>query len=347
MRKIREKLIVILILCLVMLTGCTDKDGKEVLKEEESKIKIGLSFDSLVIERWYREQDAFVAQATELGAQVYVQNANGEVAKQIEQIQYFIKNDMDAIVVIAIDGDALTPVISKAKEAGIKVIAYDRLINNANADLYISFDNAEIGQLLTNELLENTKENGNVIAIFGPYTDNNAKIIETEFNKLVADKKINIVKRVYAKNWKSEEAFYAVSSWINQGNEVDTVFCGNDDLAGEAIRALAEKRMAGKVCVIGQDGDLSACQRVVEGTQEMTIYKDVIKMAKLAAQYAVDLVNHKEIEGMETINDGSYEIPCYLLNPIKVTKENMDEVIIKSGFHQREEVYLNIMENQE
>ncbi len=360
-----KKYIVILILCILTLSGCTGT--KEEIMKEEDKIKIGLSFDSFVIERWHREQDAFVARAEQLGAEVDVQNANGEVSKQIEQIEYFIKNKMDVIVVVATDGEALLPVLKRAQEADIKIVAYDRLIENANVDLYLSFDNAEIGRLLTKSIIGNTREDGNIIVVFGPHTDHNVEIIEAEFDRLMADKKINIINKSYAVNWKPEEAFYAVSNGINQEENIDAVFCGNDDLAGEAIRALAEKRLAGKVCVVGQDGDLSACQRVVEGTQEMTVYKDVIQLAKLGAEYAVELVENKksvgdklvnevvssklgikksikEISALETINDGTYEVPCYLLKPIKVTKENMNEVIIESGFHKKEDVYLNLME---
>ena len=114
--------------------------------------------------------------------------------------------------------------------------------------------------------------------------------------------------------------------------------CGNDNLAGAVVDALAEQRLAGKVCVVGQDGDLAACQRIVEGTQSMTVYKPVDKLASRAAQETVRLIKG-ECEYFLT-EDGD-QIPYIRLAPVAVTLDNMQSVIIDSGFHLREDVYLN------
>ena len=118
--------------------------------------------------------------------------------------------------------------------------------------------------------------------------------------------------------------------------------CGNDNLAGQVIRALSEKRLAGDLPVVGQDADLEACQRIVEGTQLMTVYKPVDNLARKAAECAIKLAKHEDLGTDQTMNNGSFDVPCILLEPIPVTKENMDEVIINSGFHTREDVYLNV-----
>ena len=129
--------------------------------------------------------------------------------------------------------------------------------------------------------------------------------------------------------------------------------CGNDALAGETVHALAERGYAGNIYVTGQDGDLEACQRIIEGTQLVTVYKPVEKLARLAARCAVALASgqplsnvtsDKSIEGAYTLgefNDGTYTIPYIAIDPSPVTLENIDEVIINSGFHSREEVYIN------
>ena len=123
-------------------TGCSeDNEPTNQGNETESKIQIGLSFDSFVIERWQRDRDVFVYTAEELGAEVNVQNANGDVEKQISQIEYFIDKKMDVIVIIAVDSKAFGGVAEKAKEAGIRIVAYDRLLIHSDVDLYISFDN--------------------------------------------------------------------------------------------------------------------------------------------------------------------------------------------------------------
>lgn len=113
-----------------------------------------MSFDSFVIERWQRDRDIFVSTAKELGAEVNVQNANGDLEQQKKQINYFIDKGMDVIVVICIDSKGLTEEVQRAKDAGIKIIAYDRLLQNTDIDLYISFDNERVGTMMGEALLE-------------------------------------------------------------------------------------------------------------------------------------------------------------------------------------------------
>ena len=139
------------------VSGCakTEDAAAGSVEQEEQEVQIGLSFESFVIERWMRERDVFVSAAKELGAEVNVQNANGDVEEQISQIEYFIKKQVDVIVVVAGDCEALSDVMIKAREAGIKTVSYDRLIMNAGCDLYISFDNTEVGRLMAESMLEN------------------------------------------------------------------------------------------------------------------------------------------------------------------------------------------------
>ena len=120
--------------------------------------------------------------------------------------------------------------------------------------------------------------------------------------------------------------------------------CGNDNVASEVAVSLAVQRMAGKIMVTGQDADLEACQRIVEGTQIMTVYKPVEKLARRAAECAVALAGGEEITGSDVgeIDNGGKTLPFVRLEPVMVTADNMDEVIIDSGFHSREEVYLNV-----
>lgn len=333
---------------IVILTGCNKRS--ENINETnvvEHKIQIGLSFDSFVIERWMRDRDVFVSTAKDLGAEVNVQNANGNVEEQKSQIEYFIKKKMDVIVVIAADSEECSDVLKKARDAGIKVVAYDRLLRNTNVDLYISFDNEEVGRLMAKTLIKEVPSGGNIITIFGPTTDNNVQLVEKGFSEIISESDLNVIYSVYAKNWMAEEAFQAINEGLKIMRDIDGVLCGNDDFASQAVRALSENRLAGKVIVTGQDADLAACQRIVEGTQTMTVYKPVDKLAKSAAEYAVKLAKNEKIEVSTTINDGSYEVPYVKLEPIAVTEKNIDTVIIDGGFHLKEDVYLNVLEEIE
>lgn len=342
----KKSIFCMFILCITMaFVGCSDTKEPAYQKDEpERKIQIGLSFDSFVIERWQRDRDVFVYTAEELGAEVNVQNANGDVEKQISQIEYFIEKEMDVIVIVAVDSKAFKDVVEKAKGAGIKIVAYDRLLIASDVDLYISFDNEKVGTLMARTLKDNIPEGGNIITIFGPTTDHNVKLVEQGYREVMETANLNVIYSVNAVNWLAEEAYYAVNEALQITNQIDGVFCGNDNLATEAVRALSENRMAGSVVITGQDADLAACQRIVEGTQTMTVYKPVDKLAKAAAEYSVKLAKGEDIAVSTTINDGEWDVPYVKLEPIGVNRENIDEIIIDGGFQNREDVYLNVQE---
>lgn len=191
-------------------------------------------------------------------------------------------------------------------------------------------------------LKANVPEGGNIITILGPTTDHNVQLVEQGYRDVMKDANLNEIYNVNAINWLAEEAYYAVYEALLITQDIGGVFCGNDNLATEAVRALSENRMAGSVVVTGQDADLAACQRIVEGTQTMTVYKPVDKLAKAAAEYAVKLAKGEDIDVATSINDGMWDVPYVKLEPIGVNIDNMDEVIIDGGFQNREDVYLNL-----
>lgn len=335
--------LLLLAVCL-LLTGCSGAEaGTEVTKQEtEDKIKIGLCFDSFVIERWQRDRDIFVSMAKELGAEVNVQNANGEIEEQKKQIDYFIEKDMDVIVIICIDSAGLRDHVRKAKDAGIKVIAYDRLITDADVDLYISFDNERVGTMMGEALVAEGIAGGNVLMLGGSALDHNVSLVENGFCAVMEENDVTILDSMHAEGWKAELAANYVYDHMDVVAQADAIMCGNDDLASKVVHVLKEKRMAGDIPVVGQDADLEACQRIVEGTQVMTVYKPVEKLAQKAAECAVQLARGETLEDTVMVSDGTYEIPYIALEPISVNEENMNEVIIGSGFHLKEDVYLNV-----
>lgn len=337
--------ILLIMVMTVSLTACGKSENEKPAADDgEDKICIGMSFDSFVIERWQRDRDIFVSVAKELGAEVNVQNANGDVEQQKNQIDYFINKGVDVIVIISIDGTALTESVKKAKNAGIRVIAYDRIINDADVDLYISFDNEKVGILMAEALVEEGIDGKNVLMLGGSPTDHNVTMVETGFRQLMTAHHVNILDSIHADGWKAELAANYVYANPEVVSEADAIMCGNDDLATQVVRALSEKRMAGDILVVGQDADLAACQRIVEGTQLMTVYKPVEKLATRAAREAVSLAMEGKISDNDSteITNGRYTIPYIGLEPIAVNKDNMDEVIIDSGFHLKEDVYLNV-----
>ena len=342
-----KKLVMILTVLMILTAGgCTslEETREDSVSAQEEKIQIAMSFDSFVIERWQRDRDVFVSTAKELGAEVNVQNANGDVEKQKEQIEYFIKKGVDVIVIICIDSDSLKSTVQKAKDAGIKIIAYDRPLAGSNADLYISFDNEMVGAMMAGALADKGASGGKVIMLEGSPHDNNVPAVEKGFLSVCESKGMQVADSIFCDGWRAEIAGDYIYEHEDIVTGIDGIMCGNDNLAGQVIRALSEKRLAGDIPVVGQDADLEACQRIVEGTQAMTVYKPVEMLAKRAAECAIQMAKGAKPEGedVSVINDGAFEIPYIGLTPIAVNKENLDEVIIGSGFHLKEDVYLNV-----
>lgn len=281
--RIKKLVLGILVLCvgMVFLAGCgsvQEKDSAETEEtasagKEEHKIQIGLTVDSFVIERWIRDRDVFVATARELGADVNVQDAGADAEEQISQIEYFISKQVDVIVVIARDCGVLSDVVQKAQNAGIPVISYDRMINNANTDFYISFDNRKVGEIMAQALIDAIPQGGDIFMIQGSSSDNNVKMLKEGFDDTLEDTNLNVVYEANCDGWTAELAVGYVEEALEKYPHVKGIMCGNDDIASQVVQVLAENQLAGNVVVIGQDGDLAACQRIVEGTQYMTAFK--------------------------------------------------------------------------
>jgi len=338
----RKVIALLMVLSVLLCAGCRTAEPKEITHTTKSETcTIGLSFDSFVIERWTRDRDVFVSTANELGAEVNVQSAGGDVTTQIAQIKRFIEIGVDAIVIITADAVALSDVLKEAKGKGIPVICYDRLVMNADADLYISFDNEAVGKQMAQAICDNVDDGGRIVEIMGPETDYNVAQVMNGFDSVCKEHAMNITLKYNCDNWKPELAYDFVNEHFDEISSADAIMCGNDALAGEAIHALAERGYAGRIFVTGQDGDLEACQRLVEGTQLVTVYKPVEKLARLAAECAVKLAAGESLGETEQFFDGTNEIAYIAIEPSAVTKENLDSVIIDSGFHLREEIYIN------
>ena len=343
MKKGMRKLIcLIFILSLMLIQGCTESTEQEDKNnDEEDAIQIGFCFDTFLVERWKRDRNAFVQTATDLDAKVYVQNANGSVEKQIEQVQYLITQEVDAILIVPIDSFQLTEAIETARKQGIFVIAYDRMIYDTSVDLYISFDNEEVGRLMAKALAGELDYGEQVLMVCGSEMDSNVSFVENGFEESMGQNHLQIVDKTYLEDWDANLASAYLDSYQNL-DQISAIMCGNDAITGKVVNSLLEKKMMDSVCVVGQDADIEACQRIVEGTQLMTVYKPIEMLAQEAAQYTVSLILGQKEKTEQTINNGLYEVPCVLLQPIAVTRENIDEVIIDSGFHSREDVYKDI-----
>jgi len=338
----------IIIFILFILTSCTKPDQTDEHTKED-KILLGFAMDTLVHERWLRDREIFVSRAKELGAEVIVQTANSDSEEQKNQVQYLLDQGIDVLVLVPHDYEKAAEMVRMAKARGVKVISYDRLVREAQCDLYISFDNIQIGKLMAQTILKHVSK-GNYLILNGSPTDYNSFMFHEGYmsvlNQEIKNGNIKIVGETWVRNWLYEEAFQFVDETIRAGKSVDAIIAANDTLAAAAIDALTENRMTGKVKVVGHDADLEGCQKIVEGTQLATIYKPIDEIAGKAAEYAVNMAKGGMVQAEDTINDGKYNIPFYKIEPVLVTKENMVEIIINSGFHRLEDIYINVPKDQ-
>lgn len=333
--------------CAAAVCGCHGKYGEN---RSSGGIRIGFSMDSLQLERWRRDRDLFTQRAQQLGAEVLVQSAEGNDSVQVQQAENLLTQGVDVLVVVPHNGEIAASIVDSAKRQKIPVLAYDRIIRNGDVDFYISYDNVKVGKLQAKYLLDRAPR-GNYILIGGSPTDNNARLLREGqmdiLNPAIARGDIKIVTDQWAKDWLPSEALTLTENALTQvRNQVVAVVASNDSTAGGVVQALDEQKLAGKVLVSGQDADLAACQRIVDGTQTMTAYKPIAPLATRAAEIAVALAKHEAVQPNSKVNNGLKDVPSYLLEPIAVDKSNMAQTVIKDGFLKEADVYRDLPKTQ-
>jgi len=223
------------------------------------------------------------------------------------------------------------------------------LILRGKADLYIAHDHVAAGALMADAVARQAIHRRpaspfQLSIVNGARSDNNSALMNQGFHQvldpLVAQGKVAIVNELWLTTWSSEEAETAFRGTLSVGSKhLDGVIAANDLLAESLIRVLSQRSLLDGTLVTGMDADLAACQRVVEGTQSMTVYKPIAPLAMAAARYAVKLANKEPLDLTEFISDGEFPVPYVKLMPVAVDRSNMREVIVKEGFHRAEEVY--------
>ncbi|HMH67910.1 MAG TPA: D-xylose ABC transporter substrate-binding protein [Pinirhizobacter sp.] len=308
----------------------------------KDKPVIGFSIDDLRLERWSRDRDYFVAAAEKLGAKVYVQSADASEERQVAQIENLIARGVDVLVIVPMNSKVLGNVVAEAHRNGIKVLSYDRLILGADVDAYISFDNEKVGEMQAQGVLDKAPK-GNYFLLGGAPTDNNAHMYrdgQMKALKPAIDRgDVKIVGQQWTPEWDPSRALRIVEDALTANkNDIQGIVASNDAIAGGAIQALNAQKLAGKVAVSGQDADLAAVKRVIEGTQSMTVYKPIRQIASQAASMSVDMAKGTTVNFTSKLNNGKKDVDTVLLKPILLTKQNVDTVV-QDGFYTHVQLY--------
>src|SRR5438445_5559528 len=299
-------------------------------------VRIGFSMDTLKEERWQRDKQLIEQRARQVGAQLDVQVANGDDAVQTKQADNMLTKGVDVLIVARHNGEIAASIVEAAHRKGVPVISYDRLIRNADVDLYISHQVEKIGEMQAEYALQHVPK-GNYLLIGGSPTDYNAILLRKgQMNVLkpaVDRHDIKIISDQFAREWKAEEALRITEDALPRtSNKIQAIVASNDGTARGAISALEAAGLAGKVLVTGRGAQRDAIQPIVKGTQTTAVSKPIKPLADGAVDAAIKLARHQPVSASDKINNGKKDVPAILLQPIAVDKSNID-VTIKDGYH--------------
>ena len=325
--------LLLLFVAVVALTACGGEDPA----------KVGLLLGDSSQDRWAQDEAIFVAKVNELGAEALVRESSNDPAKQVEQARELVKEGVDVIVILPSDANAASEVVKVAHEAGIKVLAYDRIIKDCPLDYYISFDNVRVGELQAEYALS-VEPKGRYLVLAGPTSDNNSMLFKqgqmATLKPKVEAGDIEVLDVIHTTEWSGEEAYDLAKEALVKYDSLDVIIAANDDQAAGVRRALSEAGLLGVVKVTGQDADLEACRAIIRGDQIMTVYKPIRAIANTAALTAVSLALQNSADGLDgRVDNGQREVPSILLEPIKVDQDNMRANIVADEFHSEAELY--------
>ena len=322
---------------------------------------VGIAMPTKSLERWNRDGDYLKAQFEAAGYQAQLKYSDNDSNQQNNDIQAMIADGVSVLIIAAIDGEALTQTLADAKDAGIPVIAYDRLIMNTDAvSYYVSFDNYTVG-VLQGEFVKKTLDLDNAAGPFnieftaGDPADNNAGYFFNgafdtlkpyiDSGKLVVPSGKTTFEQVATPNWSTDTALEnmqnTLASYYSDGTVLDIALCSNDSTAlGVAQAITSDYAGSNKPIVTGQDGDIANLRNIVDEIQTMTVYKNVSDEAGVTLEVAKALLEGKSPDAslLDSLSaDAAYDtssydngtgiIPSYLLVPWTVTKDNLQDLV--------------------
>lgn len=296
-------------------------------------VTVGVSWSNFQEERWKTDEAAIKAKLEELGAKYISADAQASAAKQLTDVEALIAQGADALIILAMDKDAIGPAVDQADNEGIPVVGYDRLIEDART-FYLTFDNKGVGRIIA-QTVKDAQPMGNYAIIKGDKGDPNAGFLLEGMMEVIGDDvaagKINIVGEAFSDGWKPDNAQKNMEQILTANdNNVDAVLSQNDGMAGGAIAALEAQGLA--IPVGGQDGDHAALNRVARGTQTVSVWKNSRDLGAAAADIAVALAGGASLDSIDGAVKWSggangVEMNAIFLDPTPITKDNISAVI--------------------
>jgi D-xylose transport system substrate-binding protein len=316
-------------------------------------LRIGLLLPDTQIARWEGFDRPLIEQRIEElcgDCTVEAVNAHNDVTVQQQQVDTLITKGVDAMILAPIDAQGIQSTVERADDAGIPVVAYDRLVEGPISG-YSSFDGVQVGRLQGEGLLEGLDRQGRgerIVMMNGSPTDPNAGLFKRGALS-VLEGRVTIEKQYDTLGWNPRVAYTNMSGAIADlgADEIDGVLSANDAMASSVIAALKAARVDPLPPVTGQDAELSAVQRILDGEQYMTVYKPYEPEAFAAAEMAVALGRGRSLAGIadDTVsNDTVQDVPAALATPISVTVDNIDDTIVRDGLYTVDQICIPRLE---
>ena len=346
------------LLCATMVAGMVVVPAATA--QAADKKLIGVTMPTKDLQRWNQDGENMKKELEAAGYEVDLQYASNDVSTQVSQLENQVANGCDLLVVASIDGSSLGEPLKQAKEKGIPVISYDRLLMNSDAvSYYATFDNYKVGQkqgeYLVDALdLDNQDGPFNIELFTGDPGDNNCNFFfggaMDVLQKYIDDGKLVVKSGQVSKddtataNWDTEKAQSRmdaiIASYYADGTNLDAVLCSNDSTALGTANALESSYTGSWPIITGQDCDIANVKNIVKGKQTMSVFKDTRKLAKVTVKMVNSIMKGEEVEVNDTItyDNGAKVIPTYVVDPIAVDQDNYKEILIEGGYYTEAEL---------
>ncbi len=314
--------------------------GAEALAAAPS-LKIGFILATMQEERYQKDKKAFEQAVTKLGGKVYFASCNNSEQSQAAQVDNLLSQGIQALVIQPVNGETAAAFVKQAKQDGVPVVSYDRLIKSAPIDAYITEDAEKVGALEAEAAAKFTGGKGNYVILMGQAGDPNAEARTAgALHVLAKYPAIRIVVKQYHNGWSPELAMKTMENALTQQkNDIQAVIANNSGMARGAVQALEEQKLAGKVFVAGADADLAAVRDIVAGKQHFEVYVPIQDMAESAARTAVALARKEKFKFDLRTPNGALDVPTVASPALGVDRASIDARLIQTGFHTRQAVY--------
>jgi D-xylose transport system substrate-binding protein len=345
MKALRAGALLVAIACVCALVGCANgvaPGGTGQSASDPAHAQIGLLLPDSTNTRYESaDRPAFEARihARCPGCTVAYQNASADAARQQQQAESLLAQGVSVLVLDAVDGEAAASIVNESVSKGVPVIAYDRMIDDPNLSFFVSADNQRVGSLQAKALVNRLQQLGapagsGILMVNGSPTDNNAHLYKKAAHSVLDRSGYKVLAEYDAPDWAGAEAQSWVAGQITHfGSEIKGVYAANDGLAQGVIAALQAGGVDPVPPVTGQDAEVAAVQRILAGTQYMTVYKPIRRQAQIAADAALKLAKGASPHGTSTTKATGHPVPSVILTPVSVTVQNVKRVVIDSGFH--------------